>query len=74
MVRHRQLLASARIGLIGMALLLAASAEAQPGPSGAPPPRGMLPRQQEGMPGSLMGEVPGGELPGADPFQLLVNI
>jgi len=62
-----------RVGLVGMALLLAASAQAQPVPSNAPPPRGMLPRQQEEMPGSLIGEAPGGGLPGADPFQLLVN-
>ena len=33
----------------------------------------MLPRQQGEMPGPLMGEVPGAELPGADPFQLLLN-
>jgi hypothetical protein len=33
----------------------------------------MLPRQQGEMPGPLIGEVPGAELPGADPFQLLLN-
>lgn len=38
-----------------------------------PPPRGMMPRQQDAMPGPSAGEAPGGGLPGADPFQLLVN-
>jgi len=33
----------------------------------------MLPRQQGEMPGPMIGEVPGAELPGADPFQLLLN-
>ena len=60
------------VGLVGLALLLTVPAEAQPvGPD--PPLRGMLPRQQGEMPGPLIGEVPGAELPGADPFQLLLN-
>jgi hypothetical protein len=67
-----------RAALAGSALLLAASALAlpawaQPLSGQDPPIRGMLPRQQGEMPGPLMGEVPGAELPGADPFQLLLN-
>jgi len=62
-----------RAGLVGLALLLAVPAEAQPPLRPDPPPRGMLPRQQGEMPGPLIGEVPGAELPGADPFQLLLN-
>ena len=61
------------VGFAGMALLLAASADAQPPLRPDPPPRGMLPRQQGEMPGPLIGEAPGAELPGADPFQLLLN-
>jgi hypothetical protein len=56
-----------------LGFLLAVSAQAQPLPPGNPPPRGMLPRQQGEMPGPMIGEVPGAELPGADPFQLLLN-
>jgi hypothetical protein len=33
----------------------------------------MMPRQQGEMPGPMIGEAPGAELPGADPFQLLLN-
>ncbi len=62
-----------RWGLASLALVLAASAQAQPPLRPDPPLRGMLPRQQGEMPGPLMGEVPGAELPGADPFQLLLN-
>lgn len=37
------------------------------------PPRGIMPRQQDAMPGPMMGEAPGADMPGADPLQLLVN-
>jgi Spy/CpxP family protein refolding chaperone len=66
---HRLLLA----GLAGLAFVFAAAAQAQPPLRPDPPPRGMLPRQQDEMPGPLIGEAPGAELPGADPFQLLLN-
>lgn len=55
-------------------LLAQAPAAAQPSPfDPPPPPRGMMPRQQDAMPGAFAGEAPGAGLPGADPFQLLVN-
>src|ERR1019366_9624647 len=60
------------VGFVGMALLVPTQAAAQPAPFNSLP-RGMLPRQQDHMPGPLMGEAPGGELPGADPLQLLLN-
>jgi hypothetical protein len=62
-----------RAALVGSAVLLVVLAHAQPPSGQAPPARGMLPRQQGEMPGPLIGEVPGAELPGADPFQLLLN-
>ena len=62
-----------RAAITGSAILLAVSAQAQPPFGQDPPPRGMLPRQQGEMPGPLIGQVPGAELPGADPFQLLLN-
>jgi hypothetical protein len=62
-----------RAAFAGSAFLLAVSARAQPPFGQDPPPRGMLPRQQGEIPGPLIGEVPGAELPGADPFQLLLN-
>lgn len=52
----------------------AAPGAAQPAPfDPSSPPRGLMPRQQNAMPGPLAGEAPGADLPGADPFQLLVN-
>jgi hypothetical protein len=62
-----------RAALAVSGFLLVASAQAQPPSRPDPPLRGMLPRQQGEMPGPLIGEVPGAELPGADPFQLLLN-
>jgi hypothetical protein len=61
-----------RVGFLVLVFLLPVAAEAQP-VRPDPPPRGMLPRQQGEMPGPLIGEAPGAELPGADPFQLLLN-
>lgn len=60
------------VGLVGIALLIGTQVVAQPPPPDLPP-RGMLPRQQNQIPGPLIGEAPGGELPGADPLQLLLN-
>jgi hypothetical protein len=60
------------VGIVGLAFLLTAPSWAQP-VRPDPPPRGMMPRQQGEMPGPLIGQAPGAELPGADPFQLLLN-
>jgi len=38
-----------------------------------PPARPLMPRPEGQAPGPLMGEAPGAQMPGADPFQLLEN-
>jgi hypothetical protein len=38
-----------------------------------PPPREMMPRPEGHLPGSFMPDAPGAQLPGADPFHLLMN-
>jgi hypothetical protein len=58
----------ALVALVGLPL----AASAQPRPFD-PPPREMMPRPEGHMPGSLMPGAPGAQMPGADPFHLLMN-
>jgi len=58
------------------ALILAALLAAVPALAQMPPPaptRGIMPRQENAMPGPMMGIAPGADLPGADPLQVLAN-
>lgn len=59
------------MGGLGLLLLLGAEVPAQE-PPGPPPPREVMPRPESLPPGASAG-VPGAQMPGADPFQLLEN-
>ena len=74
-------------GLAVMALFsMATGGGAQPAPPGSPgqgpagaerrpdpPPREQMPRPEWEVPGPMLAEAPGAQMPGADPFHLLLN-
>src|SRR5260370_30949748 len=53
------------------AIVIVNTAVAQERP--APPSREMMPRPEGQAPGSMMSDVPGAQMPGADPYHLLEN-
>lgn len=60
-----------RAALFAAGLVLAAPVLAQPAPP--LPTRGIMPRQEDAIPGPMMGAAPGADMPGADPLQVLAN-
>ena len=61
----------ALVGLSAAALVPLAAGGAERRPD--PPPREQMPRPEWETPGPMLAEAPGAQMPGADPFHLLLN-
>lgn len=61
------------LGIAFCAVVVGQAAGAQERSGANPPARPMMPRQEQKTPDALTFDVPGAQMPGADPFQLLEN-